>query len=161
MLKPRDNSLPPSTRRKWRLQSFLPMAFLMASLLFIASMLLIVLRWWSPSPWQPFHSATLPHLADPQHYTIADVDFYLVWLDHTPLALSTVTPTLQAEGSCQIRWAEGEQLFVDPCGGSRFLRDGSYKYGPAPRSLSRLPVRIVNDTIEIDPMHIQLGVPHS
>ena len=118
------------------------------------------LNWSNPSHWRPLQSAALPHSADPQPATIDQADVYLVWLGDTPLALSRRTPSVQVDGGCRIQWDQAEQLFVDPCGGSRFLRDGRYKYGPAPRSLDRLPVRIVNHTIEIDPMHTELGEQH-
>lgn len=113
-----------------------------------------------PSPWKAFASVASARPADPQRYTISDADFYLVWLDGAPLALRAATPGAQAGDGCRVSWSAEEKLFVDPCGGSRFLRDGSYKYGPAPRGLSHFPVRIAGDDIEIDAAHIQPGAPH-
>lgn len=129
--------------------------------MFIAGVGLALPAWWTPSPWRAFASVASARSADPQRYTIDKADFYLAWIDGAPLALSASTPSAQGGDSCQVRWSQEERLFVDPCGGSRFLRDGGYKYGPAPRSLSRFSVRIAGDRLEIDPAHIQPGAPHS
>jgi hypothetical protein len=134
--------------------------FLITCLLFLGSLLYITINLWSPSPWRAVTSLRSAQTPAPQRYVLDNVELYIVWIDQTPLALSTETPTELGVGGCRVRWDGQDQLFVDPCGGSRFFSDGSYKYGPAPRGLSSLPARIVEDQLEIDPTRIELGVPH-
>jgi len=160
MIKPPHNTLQNTIQQRPSLPLWLPFAFLLACLLFISSILLILPAWWSPSPWKALTAIVTPLPSDPQHYSLDGTELYLVWIDRTPIALSTQTPSLRGWNGCRLKWDTNEQLFVDPCGGSRFFRDGSYKYGPSPRSLTRLPIRVVDDRLEVDPTHLQLGSPH-
>jgi menaquinol-cytochrome c reductase iron-sulfur subunit len=50
---------------------------------------------------------------------------------------------------CPITWSSGAQMFMCPCHGGVFHRDGSVAAGPPPRPLERLPVRIRNGQVEI------------
>src|SRR5581483_3458128 len=43
---------------------------------------------------------------------------------------------------CPVRWEEGAQLFMCPCHGGVYYRDGSVAAGPPPRPLSEYKVRI-------------------
>lgn len=45
---------------------------------------------------------------------------------------------------CLYNWQDSETKFICPCHGSQFERDGDYIQGPAPRSLDRFVVRIVD-----------------
>ncbi len=56
---------------------------------------------------------------------------------------------------CPVTWAEGAQLFMCPCHGGTFHRDGQVAAGPPPRPLDRLEVRVRNGQVEVRP----LGVP--
>ncbi len=152
--------LPNAPGQRPRLPLCLPFAFLLACLLCISSALVILLEWWSPSPWKPLTAIIAPLPTDPEYYRYDSTEVYLVWIDHTPIVLSTQTPSAQESNGCRLKWDIAEQLFVDPCGGSRFFRDGTYKYGPSPRSLSRFPIRIVDDHLEVDLTHPQPGSPH-
>jgi hypothetical protein len=160
MIKTSHNGLPSTTQQRPRVPLWLPFAFFLACLLFFSSILVVLPAWWSPSPWKPLTAIVTPLPSDPQHYSLDDTKLYLVWIEATPIALSSQTPSLREENGCRLTWDTDEQLFVDPCGGSRFFRDGSYKYGPSPRSLTRLPIRVVDDSLEVDTTHPQLGSPH-
>lgn len=50
--------------------------------------------------------------------------------------------------SCQVRPAKG--FFQCPCHGSTFTFDGDVVRGPATRPLSRYPLHVTNDHIEIE-----------
>ena len=50
---------------------------------------------------------------------------------------------------CPIKWVPGAQLFLCPCHGGAFYRDGSVAAGPPSRPLARLPVRVRDGQVEI------------
>jgi menaquinol-cytochrome c reductase iron-sulfur subunit len=56
---------------------------------------------------------------------------------------------------CPVRWEEGAGLFLCPCHGGVFNRDGSVAAGPPPAPLERQPVRVRNGQVEIR----TVGVP--
>lgn len=65
------------------------------------------------------------------------------WLSNSgegTVALYTVCTHL----GCLYGWRDQENKFVCPCHGSQFEKDGSYITGPAPRSLDRFVVQVVD-----------------
>jgi Rieske Fe-S protein len=90
--------------------------------------------------------------------TIEHHEFYLVWVDSTPIALSTTDPHM---GVCQIRWLEQERFFADPCGGSVYLLDGSYRRGPSPRSMDTFALRVVDGRLEVNLQRVTYGQRHA
>jgi menaquinol-cytochrome c reductase iron-sulfur subunit len=50
---------------------------------------------------------------------------------------------------CPVRWIQGAELFLCPCHGGVFNRDGSVAAGPPPRPLTRYPIRVRNGQVEI------------
>ncbi len=50
---------------------------------------------------------------------------------------------------CPVRWAEGAQLFLCPCHGGSFYRDGSVAGGPPSTALDRYQVRVRAGQVEI------------
>jgi menaquinol-cytochrome c reductase iron-sulfur subunit len=50
---------------------------------------------------------------------------------------------------CPVRWVQSAELFLCPCHGGVFNRDGSVAAGPPPRPLTRYPVRVRNGQVEI------------
>jgi menaquinol-cytochrome c reductase iron-sulfur subunit len=50
---------------------------------------------------------------------------------------------------CPVRWIPDAELFVCPCHGGVYNKDGSYAAGPPPRGLSQYPVRVKNGNVEI------------
>ena len=50
---------------------------------------------------------------------------------------------------CPVRWIPDAQIFLCPCHGGVYNKDGSYAAGPPPHGLSRYPVRIRNNEVEI------------
>lgn len=50
---------------------------------------------------------------------------------------------------CPVRWFENAGLFLCPCHGGVFNRDGSVAAGPPPKPLTRYPVRVRAGRVEI------------
>jgi menaquinol-cytochrome c reductase iron-sulfur subunit len=50
---------------------------------------------------------------------------------------------------CPVRWEPDAELFLCPCHGGVYNKDGSYAAGPPPHGLNRYPVRIRNKKVEI------------
>lgn len=56
---------------------------------------------------------------------------------------------------CPVRWVEGAKLFLCPCHGGAFHRDGSVAAGPPPRPLPQLDVRVLDRRVQIRTAAIQ------
>ncbi len=50
---------------------------------------------------------------------------------------------------CPVRWLPDANLFMCPCHGGVYYRDGTVASGPPPRPLFRYPVRVANGAVEI------------
>jgi menaquinol-cytochrome c reductase iron-sulfur subunit len=50
---------------------------------------------------------------------------------------------------CPVRWEGDAQLFMCPCHGGVYYKDGSVAAGPPPKALVQYPVRVKNKAIEI------------
>ncbi len=50
---------------------------------------------------------------------------------------------------CPIRWLQSADLFMCPCHGGVFYKDGTVAAGPPPRSLTRYPVRVRDGQVEV------------
>lgn len=50
---------------------------------------------------------------------------------------------------CPVRWEDKAQLFMCPCHGGVYYKDGTVAAGPPPRSLTKLEVRINRGDVEI------------
>jgi menaquinol-cytochrome c reductase iron-sulfur subunit len=50
---------------------------------------------------------------------------------------------------CPVRWEKGAQLFMCPCHGGVYYKDGSVASGPPPKGLIRYPVRIDNGKVQL------------
>ncbi len=99
-------------------------------------------------------------VADMPDVNITPVNFPKVkfWLSNTPdgvLALYKVCPHL----GCLFNWNEQEFKFICPCHGSQYQHDGTYIQGPAPRSLDRFVVSIVDESGNVLSMTPEDGGP--
>ncbi len=65
----------------------------------------------------------------------------------TPLVLSPVCTHM----GCNVVWSGEKQRFLCPCHGGQYTADGQNVAGPPPRPLDRLPVRIDNGILMIQP----------
>ncbi len=50
---------------------------------------------------------------------------------------------------CPVRWLPDADLFMCPCHGGVFYKDGQVASGPPPRPLNRYPVRVRDGMVEI------------
>lgn len=50
---------------------------------------------------------------------------------------------------CPVRWLQQAELFMCPCHGGVYYKDGTVAAGPPPRPLTRYPVRINEGQVEI------------
>jgi menaquinol-cytochrome c reductase iron-sulfur subunit len=50
---------------------------------------------------------------------------------------------------CPVRWHEGANLFICPCHGGAFERDGRVAAGPPPRPLPALDIRVRDGRVEM------------
>ena len=67
-----------------------------------------------------------------------------LWLSHTPeglMALYKVCPHL----GCLYGWNDQEFKFICPCHGSQYEHNGTWIYGPAPRSLDYFSIRFEDE----------------
>ena len=50
---------------------------------------------------------------------------------------------------CPVRWLQEAELFMCPCHGGVYYKDGTVAAGPPPRPLTRYPVRVNQGQVEI------------
>ena len=57
---------------------------------------------------------------------------------------------------CPVRWEADAQLFMCPCHGGVYYKDGTVAGGPPPKPLTKYKVRILKDEVQIktSPLHI-------
>jgi len=65
------------------------------------------------------------------------------WLSNSEQGLSAIYKVCTHLG-CLYNWKDQEDKFVCPCHGSQFTKQGEYIQGPAPRSLDRFIVQVVD-----------------
>ena len=58
---------------------------------------------------------------------------------------------------CPVRWMEGASLFLCPCHGGVYYKDGSVAAGPPPRPLFRYNVRIENGEVKINSVVVPIS----
>jgi cytochrome b6-f complex iron-sulfur subunit len=75
----------------------------------------------------------------PENYP--KVKFWLSNTDEGVIAIYKVCTHL----GCLFNWADQDGKFICPCHGSQFQTDGTYIRGPAPRSLDRFVIQIVDE----------------
>ena len=57
---------------------------------------------------------------------------------------------------CPVRWMEGAELFMCPCHGGVYYKDGNVAAGPPPRPLVRYDVRIENGNVKMNPVVVPI-----
>ena len=58
---------------------------------------------------------------------------------------------------CPVRWVEGAELFLCPCHGGAYYKDGNVAAGPPPRPLFRYDVRIENGEVKINSVVVPIS----
>jgi cytochrome b6-f complex iron-sulfur subunit len=67
-----------------------------------------------------------------------------VWLSNTDQGVIALYKVCTHLG-CLYNWDSQEEKFICPCHGSEFENDGEFLRGPAPRSLDRFAIEILDD----------------
>lgn len=84
-------------------------------------------------------ASTLPDTSAPPR-GFNEGKFWLVQTEQGVLALYKVCTHL----GCLYNWQDSQTRFICPCHGSQFQRDGTFIQGPAPRSLDRFVVQVLD-----------------
>ena len=71
-----------------------------------------------------------------------------LWMSNTDQGVLAIYKVCTHLG-CLYSWSDQGNKFVCPCHGSQFQKDGEYIAGPAPRSLDRFVVQIVDQAGQI------------
>ena len=50
---------------------------------------------------------------------------------------------------CPVRWIPGAELFMCPCHGGVYFKDGDVAAGPPPQPLQQFPVRVQNGQVQV------------
>src|SRR5437660_552333 len=58
---------------------------------------------------------------------------------------------------CPVRWEAGAELFMCPCHGGVYYKDGNVAAGPPPRPLFRYDVRIENGEVKINSVVVPIS----
>jgi menaquinol-cytochrome c reductase iron-sulfur subunit len=58
---------------------------------------------------------------------------------------------------CPVRWVATAELFMCPCHGGVYYKDGTVAAGPPPRPLRGFPVRVNNGNVEIQAGPVSIG----
>ena len=63
---------------------------------------------------------------------------------------------------CPVRWVAGSELFMCPCHGGVYYKDGEVAAGPPPQGLAKYPVRVRDGQVEIEtsPIPLQADKAH-
>lgn len=85
------------------------------------------------------------------------------WLSNTEKGIIALYKVCTHLG-CIYNWSDQEEKFICPCHGSQFQADGTYIRGPAPRSLDRFVIQLVDSgsdqvIAETDPEGNPLPLP--
>ncbi len=71
------------------------------------------------------------------------------WLRYEPDGRFTAFAVNCTHLGCPVRWLESAELFMCPCHGGVYYKDGTVAAGPPPKPLIQYPVRVQNGTVEI------------
>ena len=58
---------------------------------------------------------------------------------------------------CPVRWIDGAELFMCPCHGGVYYKDGSVAAGPPPKPLVRYQVRVENGEVRMNPVVVPIS----
>ena len=58
---------------------------------------------------------------------------------------------------CPVRWIASAELFMCPCHGGVYYKDGSVAAGPPPRALSRFETRIQDGHLQLQTREVPIG----
>jgi len=71
------------------------------------------------------------------------------WLRREPSGRFTAFAVNCTHLGCPVRWLNDAELFMCPCHGGVYYKDGTVAAGPPPRPLTQYPVRVRDGQVEI------------
>jgi menaquinol-cytochrome c reductase iron-sulfur subunit len=71
------------------------------------------------------------------------------WLRREPSGRFTALAVNCTHLGCPVRWLNDAELFMCPCHGGVYYKDGTVAAGPPPRPLTQYPVRVRDGEVEI------------
>ncbi|HLJ15522.1 MAG TPA: Rieske (2Fe-2S) protein [Bryobacteraceae bacterium] len=71
------------------------------------------------------------------------------WLRHEPGGQFIAFSVNCTHLGCPVRWLQDAELFMCPCHGGVYYKDGTVAAGPPPHPLIRYPVRVQDGQVEI------------
>jgi len=71
------------------------------------------------------------------------------WLRHEPDGTFVAFAINCTHLGCPVRWLEQAELFLCPCHGGVYYKDGTVAAGPPPRPLTQYPVRVRDGQVEV------------
>ena len=71
------------------------------------------------------------------------------WLRRDSASVFTAFSANCTHLGCPVRWEDGAQLFMCPCHGGVYYKDGTVASGPPPKALVQYQVRINKQQVEI------------
>jgi menaquinol-cytochrome c reductase iron-sulfur subunit len=71
------------------------------------------------------------------------------WLRRNPDGQFVAFSTNCTHLGCPVRWVSSADLFMCPCHGGVYTKDGDVAGGPPPRPLTRYQVRVTGENVEI------------
>lgn len=93
--------------------------------------------------------------ADPEAW--AGVTAYTAaWLRRDSATAFTAFSANCTHLGCPVRWESDAHLFMCPCHGGIYYKDGTVAAGPPPKSLARYPVRVNKNRVEIQTSPVPL-----
>ena len=76
-------------------------------------------------------------------------DLTAAWLRRTDASEFVAFAVNCTHLGCPVKWLTDASLFMCPCHGGVYYKDGSVAAGPPPRPLPQYPVRVRNGQVEI------------
>lgn len=133
---------------------------LLASLALFGLIVTGVVLWFAlPHPdFRPIGMTTdFPPASDP-YQRRAEQIYFIVNTGKEIIVLSS-NPPRPYTLPCRMKWDSDRNIFTDPCFGTQFNLDGSYRNGPAFRNMDSHPFQIIDGEIWVDTNRIILGEP--
>ncbi len=149
---------PPLTRRRFLHRLSLVLSSLMAAILGLPSLAYLLGLRRAPTEWRavgkledfPMHATVSVTFMDPSPLPWAGVTARTAaWLRRTGPSEFVAFSINCTHLGCPVRWLPEADLFMCPCHGGVFYKDGRVASGPPPRPVSRYSVRVRTGTVEI------------
>jgi len=86
--------------------------------------------------------------ADPESWNGADART-AAWIRRNATNNFTAFSANCTHLGCPVRWEADAELFMCPCHGGVYYKDGTVASGPPPKSLPQYPVRVYHDQVQI------------